>query len=302
MANQNQLSKLKIPLLIIALLVILGGGGFAIWSVTRREDQGTERREGAEGSPVGGRVDASGLYTAEELAYNPLFDENSPDRTPEYEAVLVTSSEGHRLIEDRMRKIQTHRPTIDKIRLTHQIGRNLVNNTLFSPQANKAVQKMFDLVDGVTGSNYKTYPVYGKFEPNGAALKADINNFLAQDGQGYNVSNARHKGNAWWFGSVYLNLMYGSNKSHLHSVDKIWWGAGGQEMRDGLDFFKLVNGHDVSDHRLLKGTPDGKQGIFAAWNMYNFVKQWKAAIDHLDTVTRQAAIDALEKEGKIRLI
>lgn len=295
MEKQNQLSKLKIPLLIIALVVILSGGGFAIWSITKKEDKKGSTKGGKGGAPVKGRFNATGLYTEEELQHSALLDENSPDLTPQYTAVLMTSSEGIQLIENRMKRIQNNRRDSDELRAKHLVGRTLVNNALFSPQANKAIQKMFDLVDGVIGTDYLTYPVYGKFEEEGPRLRADIDAFLAKGGQGYNFGQKRHGGNAWWFGSVGLNLMYGSNKAHIHSADKIWWGAGGTEMREGLDFFKLVNGHDVPDGRLLVTA-------FAAWNMYNFVKVWKTAMDFFDKVTRQEAIDALEREGMIRRI
>lgn len=290
-------NSLKIPLLILALLVVLGGGGFAIWSVTRKEEQEERSSEGATGAPVKGRANVSGLYTEEELTYDPLFNKDTPDKTPEYEAVLMTSKQGIRLIEDRMRKIQQHRPTADRLRATHKIGHSLVNNPIFDFKANKAIQKMFSLVDGTDGTDSLTYPVYGKFEPDGQALREDIESFLSKDGQGYNLTEFRHGGNEWWFGSVGLNLMYGNGSSHLHSADKIWWYKAD---RTGLDFYKLVNGHDVGDRRLLEKR--NGQGVFAAWNMYNFVKEWKKQMDLFDSVTRDRAIEALEKEGLIRRI
>jgi hypothetical protein len=291
-------NKLKIPLLIIALLVILGGGGFAIWSITRKEDeQPTQKQEGTQAPPVGGRNDVTNLYTEEELQHSALFNENSPDKTPEYSAVLMTSSEGLKLIEDRMIKIQLNKKDSDFIRAKHSVGRTLVNNSAFSTKANQAIAKMFGLVAGTTEGNYKTYPVYGKFETEAAPLRADIENFLSKDGQGYNLTELRHGGNAWWFGSVGLNLMYGNSNAHLHSADQIWWYKAD---RAGLDFYKLINGHDVDDRRLLEKR-SGK-GVFAAWGMYSLVKNWRDAMDFFDKVTREEAITALEREGLIRRI
>jgi hypothetical protein len=290
--------NLKIPLLIIALVVILGAGGFGIWSITRKEDeQPTERQEGSQAPPVGGRNDVSNLYTEEELQHSALFNNESPDNTPQYEAVLMTSDEGLNLIQDRMRKIQLNKKDADFIRAKHNVGRTLVNNSAFSTKANQAIAKMFGFVAGATEGNYKTYPVYGKFETEAAPLRSDISNFLAKDGQGYNLSELRHGGNRWWFGSVGLNLMYGNASSNLHSADQIWWYKAD---REGLDFYKLINGHDVEDRRLLDKR--NGQGVFAAWGMYSLVKNWRDAMDYFDKVTREEAITALEREGLIKRI
>lgn len=298
--DQPQSQKFKVPLLIFVLVLVLGGGGFAIWMVTKKEDEETTTQtpEGAK-TLVGGRTDASSLYTDEELAFSGLVNEDAPNKTPEYEAVLKDSKEGQKLIEDRMRKIQLNKKDADFIRAKHSVGRTLVGNKLFSTKANRAIDKMFALVDGTTGGNYKTYPVYGKYETEAAPLRADIKNFLSKDGQGYNLTSVRHGGNAWWFGSVGLNLMYGSNHAHVHTADKLWWYKGGKEGREGLDFFKLVNGHNVEDRTLVDKKRNGK-GVFAAWGMYNFVKEWRSAMDFFDKVTKEEAITALEREGLIK--
>lgn len=316
--DKPQAHKLKIPLLILALIVVLGGGGFAIWMVTRKEDDNEqEQLEVGKKPPVSGRLDATQLYTEEELAFSGLVDENSPDYTPEYTAVLMTSTEGKRLIETRMRKIQQNKKDSDFIRAKHKVGRTMFNNSAFSTKANKAIQKMFSLVDQTDGANYLTYPVYGKYETDGPTLRADIDEFLSKDGQGYNMSMKRNGGNPWWFGSVGLNLMYGSKDAYVHSADQIWWAhIEGDKGRKGLDFFKLVNGHNVSDHRLLEmrlpngGTvfdhrlinQPGVKGIFAAWGMVDLVKKWRNEIDYFNKVTRDEAIAALEREGLLRRI
>jgi len=290
-------NKLKIPLLIIALLVVFGGGSFAIWSITRKEeDEETESQ--IDGTPVGGRLDATNFYTAEELNNNQLFDKKSPDLTPEYKAVLVSSTQGKQLVKDRAKKIQLSKVSSDLVRAKHDVGRTLVNNSAFSASANKEIAKMFGLIDGTTAGQWLTYPVYGQYETEAAPLRADIENFLAKDGQGYNLTNKRHSGNRWWFGSVGLNLMYGNSDSHLHTADNIWWG---KLDRDGVDFFKKVNGHDTTDKHLVDKKKNG-QGVFAAWGIYTLVKNWKAEMDYFDEVTRQEAIEVLEKEGMIRLL
>jgi hypothetical protein len=298
--DKPQAHKLKLPLLILVIVLVLGGGGFAIWMATKKEEEEetivAAPQEGAKLPPVSGRTDVTNLYTEDELAFSGLVNEELPDKTPEYSVVLMDSKEGKTLIEDRVRKIQLNKKDSDFIRAKHQVGRTLVKNKIFSTKANVLIEKMFGFVDGVTAGNYLTYPVYGKYETEAAPLRADIDSFLSKDGQGYNLTNLRHGGNRWWFGSVGLNLMYGNKNAHFHSADKIWWY---KASRSGLDFFKEVNGHNFSDRKLVDTKKNGK-GVFAAWNMYNFVKEWKSAMDFFDKVTRDEAITALEREGSIK--
>lgn len=292
-------NQLKIIFLIFAIVLVLGGGGFALWSLTRKEDeQPIMQQTGSAPPPVTGRQDVTNLYTEQELNHTALATTKTPDKTPQYKAVLMTSKEGLRLIADRMRKIQLNKKDADFIRAKHKVGQTLVNIKSFSSSANRAIDKMFGLVEGVTAGQYLTYPIYGQYETNGPRLRGDIENFLAKDGQGYNLTNLRHGGNAWWFSSVGLNLMYGNQSSHLHSADKIWWYKAD---RAGLDFFKLINGHNVEDRRLVDEKKNGK-GVFAAWGMYTLVQMWRAELDFFDKVTREEAITALEREGLIRRI
>jgi hypothetical protein len=55
----------------------------------------------------------------------------------------------------------------------------------------------------------------------------------------------------------------------------------------------------LSNLRLIAKKRNGK-GVFAAWNMYNFVKEWRSAMDFFDKVTKEEAITALEREGLIK--
>ncbi|BDS13053.1 hypothetical protein [Aureispira anguillae] len=298
----KQSNKLKVPLLILGVLVILFGGGMAVWMVTRKKEEPSAPIQNQEGAalppPVTGRQDVSSLYSEEDLQHSALAGEQTPENRPDYTAVLMTSKEGKRLILDRMQKIQLNKADSDKLRAKHKVGRTLVGNNAFSPSANKAIDKMFGLVAGTTGGNYLTYPVYGKYETEAAPLRNDIENFLSKDGQGYNLTSLRHGGNAWWFSSVGLNLMYGNSSSHLHSADKIWWYKAD---RAGLDFFKLINGHNVPDRRMVDEKRNG-QGVFAAWGMYTLVKRWRDEMDFFDKVTREEAITALEQEGLLKRI
>jgi hypothetical protein len=121
----------------------------------------------------------------------------------------------------------------------------------------------------------------------------------------------RHHGSAHWIGQLSLNLIYGSQDAHVHSADNIWWYVGGETAREGLDFFKAVNGHDIEDRKLLKMqdrhgkeihhhlqiNAPGTIGIFGAGVMYAFVQSWMNEMDYFDEVTRQTAIAALIAEG-----
>jgi hypothetical protein len=61
---------------------------------------------------------------------------------------------------------------------------------------------------------------------------------------------------------------------------------------------KMKNGKKVWDVFQI-GLP-GVTGIFAAWSMYNFVKEWRSAMDFFDKVTKEEAITALERAGLIK--
>jgi hypothetical protein len=297
--DKPQAHKLKLPLLILVLVLVLGGGGFAIWMATKKEEEEIivqAPEEGAKLPPVNGRTDVTNLYSEDELENSGLVNEELPNNTPEYSAALMTSDDGKRLIEDRMKKIQLNKKDSDFIRARYDVGRTLVGNKAFSTKGNAEISKMFGLVDGTTAGNHLTYPVYGKYETEAAPLRKDIDNFLAKDGQGYNLTSLRHGGNDWWFGSVGLNLMYGNKKSHFHTASDIWWY---KASRSGVDFFKRVNGHDFDDRKLVDTKRNGK-GVFAAWGIYTLVKEWKSAMDYFDKVTEQEAITALEREGLIK--
>lgn len=299
MENQTQAQNLKPIFLILGLLLVLGGGGFAIWMVMKKEDQPQERiaANTEEQALVSGRQDVTNLYTEEQLSHTGLVNHQGPDRTPEYTATLVDSNEGKRLIEARMEKIQLHLNDADFIRAKHQIGKGLVDATAFSHKALDNIGKMFALIPGVTQGNHLTYPVYGKFETKGEMLRGDLEEFLGRSWNGYNLTEHRHSGSSWWLDSVGLNLMYGNQNAYVHTADQIWWYKAD---RNGLDFYKVLNGHDVGDHRLL----DKKygKGVFNAGGAYKLAEIWLREMDKFDKVTRQEAITALEKEGLIRRI
>lgn len=297
----NQPNKLKPIFLIIGLVLVLGGGGFAIWMVMKKEEEPTETTttNTQEQAPVGGRRNVTGIVDPEDLQHSSLSTskDNKDRERPTYEAVLATSPEGQQLIEDRVKKIQLHSLDADTVRARYNIGRGLTDVSAFSTKAVADIGKMFALVPGVIQGDPLTYPVYGKYESKGEMLRADLEEFLNKDWSGYNLTEKRHGGNAWWLDSVGLNLMYGNQNAYVHTADQIWWYKAD---RAGLDFYKVLNGHDVSDRRLLE--KKHWKGIFNAGGAYKLAEIWLREMDKFDKVTREEAKDALELEGKIRLL
>lgn len=286
-------NKPKIMFLLLGLLVVLAAGSTALWFVLKKPSTPSKPKEQAQQPTVTGRINASGFYTAEELAHSALSS-GQKENKPNYEPVLMTSQEGQRLILDRMRKIQLNKADADKVRAKHLVGRTLVDTNSFNSKALTHINKMFAQLPNVVEGDFLTYPVYGKFETEGEALRNDLKNFLSKSWDGYNLTEHRHGGDSHWLGSVELNLIYGNQNSFVHSADNIWWGV---LDRDGLNFYKAINGHDVPDGRLLEKW-NGK-GVFNAGGAYKLAQNWLKELDFFDKVTREEAIDALEEEGLI---
>lgn len=298
----------KVGILIFVIVLVLLGGGFAAWKVlgTKEEEEipvQEQRMEGEKLPPITGRDDvssgATNLMTKELI--DKILGNQEPDPNaaplPPIIAVGQTSEDGKRLIVERMKEIQLNKGASDTVRAVHHVGRTLVDTSSWTTKAIAAISKMFAQLHNVEKDNYLTYPIFGKHETKGAPLRAELEAFLAQSWQGYNVTNQRHSGDAHWIGQLSLNLMYGSQNSYVHSEDEIWWLNQGQSVRDGLDFYKAVNGHDVGDRQLLKKVR-GK-AVYSAGVMYAFVQSWIAAMDYFDIVTEQTAIAALIKEGAL---
>lgn len=295
----------KVGILIFVIVLVLLGGGFAAWKVlgTKEEEEipvQEQRMEGEELPPITGREDVSSAATeatSQELMDKLLGNNQAPLDLPKVVAVLQTSEEGKALIVERMKNIQGNKGASDTVRAVNHVGRTLVNTSSWTTKAIAAIGKMFGQLHNVEEGNYLTYPIFGKYETKGAPLRAELEAFLAQSWQGYNVTNQRHSGDAHWIGQLSLNLMYGSQNSYVHSEDEIWWLNQGQSVRDGLDFYKAVNGHDVGDRQLLKKV--GGKAVYSAGVMYAFVQSWMAEMDYFDKVTEQTAIAALIKEGAL---
>lgn len=292
----------KVGLLIFVIVLVLAGGGFAAWKVlgSNKEEElnNQQERQTEELPPITGRTDATSAQTnvlTKELVAKLLGQQKQDPDEPKPTPVLQSSAEGKELIEERVKDIQLSEGAADQVRAIHKVGRTLVDTSSWTTKAIEAIGKMFGQLHNVDKDNYLTYPIFGKYETKGQPLRAELQRFLDQSWDGYNVTNKRHSGDAHWIGQLSLNLIYGGQNAYVHSEDEIWWMNQGQSVRDGLDFYKAVNGHDVSDRELLKkvaGRP-----VFNAGVMYAFVQSWMNEMDYFDKVTKQTAIAALISEG-----
>lgn len=292
----------KVGLLIFVIVLVLAGGGFAAWKVlgSNKEEElnNQQERQTEELPPITGRTDATSAQTnvlTKELVAQLLGQQEQDPDEPKPTPVLQSSAEGKELIEERVKDIQLNEGAADQVRAIHKVGRTLVDTNSWTTKAIEAIGKMFGQLHNVDKDNYLTYPIFGKYETKGQPLRAELQRFLDQSWDGYNVTNKRHSGDAHWIGQLSLNLIYGGQNAYVHSEDEIWWMNQGQSVRDGLDFYKAVNGHDVSDRELLKkvaGRP-----VFNAGVMYAFVQSWMNEMDYFDKVTKQTAIAALISEG-----
>jgi hypothetical protein len=291
----------KTGILILVIVLVLFGGGFAAWKILGTKEEETPpppEQEQEKLPPITGRKDASSeenKVLTEDLVKKLLGQQERDPNKPAPTAVLQSSKEGKALIEERMRHIQMNEGAADNVRAVHHVGRSLVNTSSWTSKAIAAISNMFAQLHNVEKDNYLTYPVFGKFETKGEPLRAELQLFLDQSWEGYNVTKKRHSGDAHWIGQLSLNLIYGSDSAYVHTEDEIWWLNQGQSVRDGLDFYKAVNGHDVDDRRLLKKVQD--RPVYNAGVMHAFVQSWLNEMYYFDAVTKQTAIAALVAEG-----
>lgn len=297
----------KTPLLILGVLLILAVGGFAIWKVLRpkkdEEVTSQDKKESSEQTPViTGRNNASSQnpgLTKEQVAFlfannNSSFNSGNTGNEPppkQVEPLYINGTRARALIVAKAEHLQSKVAVMDIIRAKYDIGKELIN---FNTDTQKAIDSLFSKVPGVDvtsdpAKRYLTFPVYGKYETQGPALRADLQKLLDRGWEGLNLSNNRDQTMPWWLPSIQLNLLLGTTISSTISADNIWWYWG---QRSELDFYKDFNGHQVDDRWLVKIEPNGK-AAYPAGNLYTFVERWVDAMDHLDKVTEWEAIRTL---------
>lgn len=297
----------KTALLILALLVVVAGGGFAIWKVTRpkkQEKKPEEQKKEATKQPiVTGRNNVSSQnpgLTQEQVAFlfgnnNSSFSSgntsNNPPPPKQDKPLYIKGVKAQSLIAAKAEHLQSKPAIMDIIRAKYDIGKELIN---FNSKTQEAIDALFSKVPGVDinsdpDKRYLTFPIYGKHESQGPALRHDLQKLLDRGWIGLNLSNKRDPTMPWWLPSVQLNLLLGTTVSSTISADHIWWYWA---QRSELDFFKDFNGHQVDDRWLVKINDNGTPA-YPAGNLYTFVQRWVEAIDQLNKVTEWEAIRTL---------
>lgn len=298
----------KTPLLILGLVLILAVGGFAIWRVLRpkKEDEAPSKEKvenTTNPTPViTGRNNVSSQnhgLTKEQIAFlfannNSSFNSGNTGNEPppkQADPLYINGTRARALIVAKAEHLQSKVAVMDIIRAKYDIGKELIN---FNTDTQKAIDSLFSKVPGVDvtsdpAKRYLTFPVYGKQETQGPALRKDLQRLLDRGWQGLNLSDKRDKTMPWWLPSIQLNLLLGTTISSTISADNIWWYWG---QRSELDFFKDFNGHQVDDRWLVKINDNGTPA-YPAGNLYTFVERWVDAIDHLNKVTEWEAIRTL---------
>ncbi|MGH1336067.1 MAG: hypothetical protein ACRBFS_08055 [Aureispira sp.] len=290
-------------LLVIALVIVLAIGGFILWKTMKgfsktkgqgstKESTGTDKEK----PPVGGRQDPRDLFSDDELKRDTLANKGI---VPEYEPVLAHSPEGRRLIEEKMKDIQTGAPAgLEKIRGTEQIGMELLSIPNFSSSANAAIRKMFGYMDApVDPDNVYTWPIYGKYEASGAALRRDLEKFLAIPTHKLHLGPGREE-NAGWLSSIGLNIMMLTNINRLPTLTTIRgnWAKG--KDRDGLINYLRINRFTGTHEKYLAKMEHGKSP-YKAYGNRNLAKVLLATMDRLDAVCYRYAKEALIGDGRL---
>lgn len=296
----NQSKKI---ILILAILVVLAVGSVAIFkTLSAGKDKDQESTEGGEegkGPLVGGRQDPRDIFDAEDLYRNTL---DSKGIVPEYEPVLANSPEGRRLIEETVKDIQLGNiDGLDNIRGTEEIGRALVSIPNFSEEANGAIRKMFGYMPKpVIADNPYTWPIYGKYEAQGVALRRDLEAFLALPVEKVHLGKGRHE-NAGWMPSIGLNFMMLTDVPRLPEIDDIFWDWITGLDREGVINYMRINkfhGDKTREEHMTKLDPIGRS-YYIGYGNRELAKVMLDEMDRLDWVCYRYAKEKLIGDGVI---
>ena len=308
---ENQASKFKLPLILLAIVLVLGGGGYAIWRVLRKDNGDGEQPETAntEEPPLTGRENVSNQnpgLTYEDIQNlfslkDPSFGNNGGSgggggggtKTPP-PPLYIKSAQAQELIKAKAERIQANEQVMNIIRAKYDIGRALID---FNVTSQFSIDSLMLKVAGTDfdrsdPKRYLNYPIYGTHEPRGDQARKELQNFLDQDKTGYTLANARHSGAPWWIPSIQVNLLIGTDTANTPTADQVWWSAAN---RQEVDWFKAMNGIWVNDNQLTEGNPPW----YWAGTTYTFVERWVEAIDRLDLVTEWEAIRTLSAPKKL---
>ena len=288
--------KLKTSLLILALVLVLVGGGFAIWSIIKKDDKEPMDKGNNPKEPpkVKGRNDKSGLFqlTPEHIKFlqsqkdKSFSSENNGGGKP----LFINSKEVQDMIEAKAKRLQANLGAMDLIRAKYRIGNSLIR---YESQRQLAIDSLFSQFEGTDFNSkpetrYLQYPIFGSYEEVGLRTKNQLQALLKRDPKGFSLSTYRHNDKPWWIPAISVNLLVGTRIADTPSADRFWWGHHGAQ----LDFFKRMNGVWKSEKEIVDGKTNGVPWFYAG-GVFEFVQDWLKVIDRLDLVTRWEAIRTL---------
>ncbi len=275
-------------------LLLLAAAGISYFTLKNKEDRGAADSPPPNREGLGGRSDPGppSLSEEEQLKNLGLDKERPESQAP---PVYADSEEGKRLTEQRAEKLQMNETTANWIRSNYKVGRSMVENQVFKPQAVEAIKSMFGQIQGVDPEKYWTYPIYGRWETGGQQLRNELENYKKHPWDEFNLTDNRTKTSDWFINSLTLNLLMGNRENYTPNAWQIR--VEQAKHRQGLDFYKKVNNHNVKDDRLISEFKSDGRAMFAAGGVSKLVDYWIKAIDYYDKVTLMAAKEALINEG-----
>lgn len=308
-------------LVIIILFVVLVGGGAGLWWFLKPKkkeetlDTTTPKTDGGATSHNNTANQYQGL-TAPQIAA--LFGTNQTGQGPGVKQAgskekpwYINDPDFQKLLKLKAETMQGHTETMDLIRNKYDIGKAIVQSQ--NPDSLDALKSMFHkrpypdgtFPDMSVAKYWLSFPIYGTKEGDGAAYRAELQNFVNKSWIGYNLTTwFRHSGEPWWLPKMKLNLLVGTTTAETPTGDQVWWSVPGH--RERIDFFKKMNGHWVADQKLtddfvnkdnpqqlVSSSASNARPSFCAGYMYSAVETWIAEIDRLDKVVLWEALRVL---------
>lgn len=323
--------------LIIVLIVVLLGGGAGLWAYLKPKTTDDQKNtdQGAAGVNTGGRdipppADVNWIKAALSGGFDdPTIPtgtstgsgggngtgggtggDGPPEPGSKANPYYFKSPEAIAKIEEQAKVLAQVKSKINEWRARHDIGYPMLEG--FHPDTVNAIDHLFGQLDGADLSSdpdrrYLAYPVYSTYEPNGAAIRQQLQKVLDAGWEKLNLTDFRDASEPWVISALSMNLLVGT-------VGGLWTPNSMQVQlshapRELLDFYKGMNGHWVSDAQLAdefvnrynpsqvvaKGHPDARAS-FCAGHLYTLVEKWVAEIDRLDYLVEFYALKFLIKK------
>lgn len=305
--------------LIIALIVILIGGGIGLFFVLKPKNgndntdtEGTDDSTdtGAEGRDISSHY--AQLTPAQIAALMASYKQDPPPSgkpgSSANNPLYYKSNQAEELVAKTAQDMQRDAPSMDIIRSKYDIGKTMVGR---NDDEGECIDELFSKLSEVDLTSdpdrrYLSYPVYGTFERDGPLYRAELQNIIDSGWEGLNLTRLRDSDKPWWCEKIGLNLLVGTTVSTTPTVHNTWMSFA---PRTELDFFKRFNHHWVADQHLaekfvdkrnsqrvvLSAADPNARAAYCAGNMYQFVLRWIGEIDRLDEVTRAEAFKFLSQ-------